>query len=685
MQFCPSNTRPLISTVRFLFVLLLTAFLYRPAVSYATTDGYRIEPEPAWVVNTEFDSAKGAEFEGAVSYQLLDKQTFFDGNQANRFKRLVMKINNTSGLEKVAETKIHFDPSYQQLRLHKFNIIRNNQVLDKLESARISLAKTESESDNNLLNGEMAALIILRDVRVGDQLDYSFTIVGSNPVFSGGFSEMVKSGWNARVGQFDYRVSSPISKTIHYKLKHMPVPETTVNNGFKQLHWTLKNTEIFEHEDDTPSWYYNNPEIQLSSYGSWDEVAEWGKRLFSDRSLHSDKLQSLISELKGLPKEEQIVRALDFTQQNIRYFGIEVGVNSHLPHSPVEVAELGYGDCKDKTLLLTSILQALDIKAYPALVHTRLKSELRNYQPSHGWFNHVITLVELNDKQYWLDPTMSSERGGLDARRASNLGTALVLGHENKLLETIPAKRTQLASVDVKEKIFFGYQHTPVRYHITTVYRRGAANGLRRRLQSEGRVSIQKNYLEYMQGYYEETRLAADTRFTDHEDRNEIVVEEQYLIDDLLEVDKNRFEFNLYKYAFRGRLTNPSSGAREMPLYIPGPEKWRQHTTVVYPFAFSLDLEGDSSEVVFKTDSLSYSSTESSVGRYTMIDSELVTHSDYINADDFRQYKDFRDNVNDQLSLIYNFYISTDSAEISDLMNESLVQLNADKRTVSLK
>jgi hypothetical protein len=42
-----------------------------------------------------------------------------------------------------------------------------------------------------MLNGQESAVLVLDDVHVGDTIDYSYSIKGSNPVFAGHFSDVV--------------------------------------------------------------------------------------------------------------------------------------------------------------------------------------------------------------------------------------------------------------------------------------------------------------------------------------------------------------------------------------------------------------------------------------------------------------------------------------------------------------
>ena len=57
-------------------------------------------------------------------------------------------------------------------------------------------------------------------------------------------------------------------------------------------------------------------------------------------------------------------------QDDIRYLGFENGLNSFKPSKPIEVLKRRFGDCKDKALLLSTLLQSYGIAANPILVNS---------------------------------------------------------------------------------------------------------------------------------------------------------------------------------------------------------------------------------------------------------------------------------------------------------------------------
>ena len=50
-----------------------------------------------------------------------------------------------------------------------------------------------------------------------------------------------------------------------------------------------------------------------------------------------------------------------------------------------------------------------------ALVNTSAGHVLDNYQPSPDAFDHAIVQARIGGRTFWLDPTIESQRGNVDA------------------------------------------------------------------------------------------------------------------------------------------------------------------------------------------------------------------------------------------------------------------------------
>ena len=186
-------------------------------------------------------------------------------------------------------------------------------------------------------------------------------------------------------------------------------------DGYRVYTWHHAN---LEHKNDTNEkreaieqlWKQTRgrlrqADVQISSFASWEDVGRWYGGLQDERVKPTREVTAKAVELtKNAPNDEAKLRALyEYVSTQFHYIGISFGIGRYQPHSAAEVLANQYGDCKDKHTLLASLLTAVGIPAYPALVST--SREVDEDVPSPGQFDHVVTVVPREGEPVWLDTT----------------------------------------------------------------------------------------------------------------------------------------------------------------------------------------------------------------------------------------------------------------------------------------
>ena len=214
----------------------------------------------------------------------------------------------------------------------------------------------------------------------------------------------------------------------------------------------------------------------------WRAIGQWTTKLEENRPDPSPEItaqaQSLIA---GAPDfYAKLSRITEYIQKNIRYFIVVRGIGGLQANHAADIFHNRYGDCKDKTTLLISMLQVAGIHAFYMPVDSR-RGIVDPDDPSiYG--NHMITAIELpadvqdprlkaivkaNDGKRYLifDPTdertpvgnlPSEEQGsyGILAAGASSQIIALPVldpdanGTERKGVFTLSADGTLTGSID---------------------------------------------------------------------------------------------------------------------------------------------------------------------------------------------------------------------------------------------
>ena len=189
-------------------------------------------------------------------------------------------------------------------------------------------------------------------------------------------------------------------------------PKTSEENGRRIYHWASSHLiRDAENKDNTEKKKKKKkaadqfPDVQLTTFASWEEVGHWYQSLEKDRRIPSAAVRAKAEELtKGLHSDLDKTEALyDYTAKNFRYVGLSLGLGRYQPHSSDEVFHNQYGDCKDKSTLLESLLNAVGIPAAPALINSYRK--LDPDVPSPSQFDHVVTTAVVEKERLWMDTT----------------------------------------------------------------------------------------------------------------------------------------------------------------------------------------------------------------------------------------------------------------------------------------
>ncbi|MEM0970478.1 MAG: DUF3857 domain-containing transglutaminase family protein, partial [Verrucomicrobiota bacterium] len=359
----------------------------------------------------------------------------------SHFSRSVIWVLDEAGLEENGERTFSLDPEFQTLHLHWLRILRDGKEMEQFDPAQLRFFATESDHSMRLLDGSQTAMVVLEDLRVGDVIDAAYTYSGTNPALRGEAVHRRRLGWGSPVRRHYHRIlAEPEQKlTLKSFLEADPKDHGVNELGLREWRLLLEDTAPVYGEGSIPREVRLFPELQVSSFETWEEVTEWALALYPEKAQLPKEVRTKIREIRRDHSDSRIraKEALDFVQSNVRYLGLEMGNGAYQPRLPGLVWKRRFGDCKDKALLLTQILRSLEIEAWPALVNTGWGAGIETFLPSPLAFNHVIVHARIGDTGYWLDPTNLRFVGPLDRVPVESYGLALLVRPGNSSLSKI--------------------------------------------------------------------------------------------------------------------------------------------------------------------------------------------------------------------------------------------------------
>ena len=256
--------------------------------------------------------------------------------------------------------------------------------------------------------------VAVKGLAVSDVLEMNYVLGSTKPLIPGQFWTAYDFDHESIVLQERLEIVVPRSRALKWKSNHLK-PNIADEGETRTFTWSSAHTahpsDEEERKEKERTAYEvargkNAPaDVQLSSFQSWVEIGRWYEALQQDRVAPTPEVRAKAEELtKGLTDQTAKMSAVySFVSTQFRYIGVAFGIGRYQPHSANEVLGNQYGDCKDKHTLLASLLKAIGVKAYPALISS--SHEIDPDVPSPAQFDHVITAIPTGDHFLWLDTT----------------------------------------------------------------------------------------------------------------------------------------------------------------------------------------------------------------------------------------------------------------------------------------
>ena len=543
-----------------------------------------VRPPAAWVeVLPPPDVPQSADGDsGGTRYLLFDQQIRAGVREQETYYRTVWRMETTAGLQDASEIAVSFEPSFERLVLHHARVVRAGRPVRTFSPDDVRVAHAEEDLDARLYNDELTATIFLEGLRVGDSVDYAYTIEGANPVLGGHFDGVLWFEYSLPVERIRRRIVWQRDSTLQLA-SHGRAPEPTVTRlpGGTVYEWEVRGARAPSREGRTPAWFQPAARVEASDFDGWGAVARRSRELFAAVEAPSPSLDALVQSLRleGAPEDARIDHAVRFVQDEVRYLGLEMGPHSHQPHQPADTLERRFGDCKDKAVLLVAILRRLGVEAWPALVSTRARQTLDERLPALFAFDHVIVAIQAGDELSFVDATASEQGGPVLSRRPPRFARALVLRESSRGLVTIPRPPLESPTVEVAETYSSPAWDAPARLEVVTTYRGEDADDMRQSQARSTRADVGKRYRDFYAQEHPGIRALAPPRVEDDRERNVLVVREEYEIPALWKEGAHEFR----AWLVDSRLARPRLPDRSAPYALAHPDHVRHQLTIQLP------------------------------------------------------------------------------------------------------
>jgi tetratricopeptide (TPR) repeat protein len=358
------------------------------------------------------DSA-GQDFskEGALIEQRTTKVIFQSDGTYTYDQHARVRVQSDAGVRQYGVLPFPYQAAVGRAEVQDVRVTKPNGSVVATPLDSIQDVTSEVYRDAPMYSDLREKHVAVKGLEPGDTVEYSVRWLLEKPLAIGQFWTSYQFEKNVVVLDEKLEISVPSDRAVKLNKQTIP-PKIRDENGRRIYLWETSNLESMSVEERKKALSYDairgllpQPDVLISSFQSWEEVGRWYEGLQREKIQPSPEIKAKAEELtKGLLDDDSKVRAIyNYVSLRYRYVAISFGIGRYQPHAAAEILGNQYGDCKDKHTLLAALLNAVGIKAYPALINSLMAVD--EDVPSPGQFNHVISVVPKGSALSWMDTT----------------------------------------------------------------------------------------------------------------------------------------------------------------------------------------------------------------------------------------------------------------------------------------
>ena len=247
--------------------------------------------------------------------------------------------------------------------------------------------------------------VVMPALQVGDTVAIRGRIDDLAPSFFGdyfGLEHQFASRDGSPVGRSSLTILTTPGRDYQSQSRNgAPQPvRTALPDGCERYDWDLRDLARDLPEVSRPDGKERLPLARMTTYRDWNHFSSWWWNLIEKQIDVSPAMRQKVRELTAscTTAQQRLDAIYKFVTNDVRYEAWEFGVHGYKPYNTSVIFERRHGDCKDKALLLCSMLREVAIVARPVLIYADpRRSEDDLSLPMVHHFNHCIAWLPEQD------------------------------------------------------------------------------------------------------------------------------------------------------------------------------------------------------------------------------------------------------------------------------------------------
>ena len=317
------------------------------------------------------------------------------------------RINIDQAVQSQGQTLIAYSESLQSLEvLEAYTETAEGEKIvvpdDKIITQQSPLSTTAPAYNDIKIKA-----VVFSKISVGATKTYHYILKQITPKFENHFFMFDMIPLSVDFESATYTILVPEDMKLH--IQAIDIEGGRVESetpGRSKYVWTVR-----DHKGEAPAQGAISeanycPRIAVTTFADYGEVAEAYLERAADKEKVTDEVQKLADKITAdlESPRDQAMALYNWVTGKIRYVALGFGTGGIVPRDADTIIQTGYGDCKDKVVLLDALLAAKGIKSAPVLINSGDVYWLPDVALPLGIFDHAITY--LPELDMFVDPTI---------------------------------------------------------------------------------------------------------------------------------------------------------------------------------------------------------------------------------------------------------------------------------------
>jgi len=344
---------------------------------------------------------------------------------------VIYKARTEQGIDALAQDSYSFDALLTKIHVVMARTVLPDGTIKNMADNGAFIERGKGDRSSQLYHSNKRLVLVFPDTQVGACTESIVVFEDLQPRQAGEYTSTLSwaPGWPIVKDRFVLDLPQEMQDRLKTDNLGIPAiaPEVEKLTARTRSTWIRKQVHSMNWETNRAPTSHVGPATLFSTNKDWNNIAQWYQKLLDPRSkLSPELIQKVDAWTKGAANDKEVIaRLFNHAANDVRYTGLEFGQAGLQPYDCNLVWKNQYGDCKDKSNLLSAMLRHKGIESYVTLINTEHDGTVHQHLPSHRYFNHAIVAIKQNDskdKPTWLfcDPTIRFGKPGLLSPSSSN-------------------------------------------------------------------------------------------------------------------------------------------------------------------------------------------------------------------------------------------------------------------------